>query len=316
MKVAKANAYTTPGTIAPLITPVECAKLFTLPALAFKLFVCLVHCVDFKTGNGQAGYPDLIAMLTPAQPERGRPLPVPTRDEVKHMLRRLIDLGLIARDKGASEDCKRVIFHMPPRSWEAVSGELAARLTARRENGANPDEHRAKSRRARTSRPTNRPGIQKEFTYIKEPENAKLSTGPQDEHHAPPEGEKMAPPGGQNIGPDGPRPPPEALTDTGEGAGEGSHQGPPGGRELALPGLAPGELGEGERILLAQQQASELERARAEWKAERAHQPPTVQVDDPSTWQKDELGRLILPVDHPTHKAQKAGRGLRRVSWS
>lgn len=296
MKVAKAHAYTTPGSIAPLVTPDECAKLFTLPALAFKLFVCLVHVVDFKTGRGVTGYPELVAMLTPAQPERGRPLPVPTRDEVKHMLRRFIDLGLIARDKGGSEDAKRIIFAMPTRSWESVSAELAARLTARRANPQNPDEHRAKRRMGRIYRPTSRPRIQEDISFIKESKTPELSTGDESEHHAPPQGEKMTPPRGLNDAPAGPTPPPEALRDTGAGHGEGSHQGPPGGQSDAPTGHAPRELAPGPWV---------------------RGQDTGAQYSDPSTWERDPQGRLIPPEGHGTRTRapRRFGReaGLRKA---
>ncbi|WP_290904422.1 hypothetical protein [Aquabacterium sp.] len=287
MKLVKTHAYTTPGSIAPLVTPDECARLFTLPALAFKLFVCLVHVVDFKSGHGHTGYPELIAMLTPAQPERGRPVAVPTRDEVKHMLRRFDDMGLIARDKAASEARGNIIFHMQPRSWESVSSELAARVSARGASPQKADKHRAKPKPATTSRPGSRPHSHELDSLIPLPlEEPKLSTGT-DEATDPAEGEKLGPPGGHTHAPDGARPPPEAQTDTGEGVRVGQQEGPPGGQTDAPAGHAPGG----------------------------------VLVNDPSTWQRDPQGRLILPTEHGGRHARPTARqapqgGLRRVGLS
>jgi hypothetical protein len=317
VKVAKAHAYTTPGSIAPLVTPDECARLFTLPALAFKLFVCLVHVVDFKTGHGHTGYPELIAMLTPAQPERGRPVEVPTRDQVKHMLRRFIDLGLIARDKAMSEARGNIIFHMQPRSWASVSNELAARVSARGASAQNHDGIGAKPKRARTSRPGSRPHSHEPISLTPTPENAKLSTSGTDQAQGPTEGEKMTPPRGLNDAPTGPTPPPEARTGTEEGQGQGSqHQAPQGGQNEAPTGHAP-------RWVTPNEEPG----------AWRIGPPlpihaPGVDMADPANWQRDAKGRLVVPVGHgmsgkPTRRERQAGAtplppvgGLRKAALS
>lgn len=301
MKAIKAHAYTTPGSIAPLVTPDECARLFQLPALAYKLFVCLVHVVNFKTGHGQTGYPELIAMLTPAQPERGRPVEVPTRDQIKHMLRRFVDLGLIARDQAASEARGNIIFHMQPRSWQSVSDELAARVSARGASPANPDAIGAKRPRVRTSRPGSRPHLHEPETYNPLPPNVdNLSTG-EGESARPRRGEKLTPPGGSNVAPAGPTPPPEARTDAGVWARVGEQLAPPGGPDNAPGGARPpwAELGDG-------------------WR----YGPPKpvdargVDMSDPANWQRDETGALIVPVGHPSRERIGKRGGLRKAALS
>lgn len=315
MRQARQHAYTTPGAAALLITPDEARTLFTLPCWALRLFCALIHCADFRTGNGQAGYPELINLLTPDQPERGRRHDVPTRDEIKHMLRRFADVGLIARDRAASEARGNIIFHIQPRTWDIASSEIAARKLARGAKAKKSVSIGAKSAPKGKIRPDTRPHLQEEEQFTPYPcEQPVLSTG-KGKARRTARGEKMGPPGGQNIGPDGPRPPPEARTETGRGVGEGSHQGPPGGRDLAPAGHAPRELCDEERALLAQQQAQEIDQARAKWRAERAHEPPGVRVDDPDTWARDEQGRVILPVDHPT-RAQRQPGGLRKAALS
>lgn len=276
MRLVKQHAYTTPGGAALLVTPDECARLFKLPCWAFRLFAALIHCADFKTGRGVSGYPELTALMTPDQPERGKRHDVPTRDEIKHMLRRFVDAGLLARDKAMSEARGNIIFQLMPRTWDTVSGEIAARKLARGASAQNPDGNGVKRRSGRETRPETRPHLQEVLHISPTPENAKLSTGT-DEHlnddRAAP-GEKIGPPRGADMGPDGPTPPQEALTEAGAGAGQGKEQGPPGGRKRALAG----------------------------------HAPEAVQLTDPSTWERDEKGRLIAPAEHGHHSRPRTKR--------
>lgn len=302
MKLVKSHAYTTPGGCALLVTPDEADKLYRLPLWAFRLFTSLILCADFKTGHGQTGYPELLSLLTPDQPERGPRHWVPSRDDVKNMLRRFVDSGLVARDKAASEARGNIIFHIQPRVWESVSSEIATRKLTRGASAQNTDEHRAKRQRRGKTYPETYPHLQDSSSFNSLPSNVdNLSTGTA-EATDPTAGEKLGPPGGHTHAPDGARPPPEALTDTGAGVRVGQHEGPPGGRIDAPAGHAP--------------QATEQPGA---WRVG----PPLpmhargVDMRDPANWERDENGHVIPPVGHPMReRVNRSGGGLRRVGLS
>lgn len=302
MKLTKKHAYTSPGGCALLVTPDEADKLYRFPLWAFRLFTSLILCADFKTGHGQTGYPELLSLLTPDQPERGPRHWVPSRDDVKNMLRRFVESGLMARDKAASEARGNIIFHIQPRVWQSVSSEIATRKLTRGASAQNADEQRPKRARRGKTYPETCPHLQDSSSFNSLPSNVdNLSTGDMDADCTA-EGEKLAPPGGQNIGPDGPRPPPEARTDTGAGGRVGEHVGPPGGQEDAPDGARPPwvEVGDG-------------------WR----HGPPLpmhargVDMTDPANWPRDETGALIPPVGHPIRgRSNRTSGGPRRVGLS
>lgn len=283
LKLVKTHAYTTPGGCALLVTPDEADKLYRLPLWAFRLFTSLILCADFKSGHGQTGYPELLSLLTPDQPERGPRHWVPSRDDVKNMLRRFVECGLIARDKAASEARGNIIFHMQPRVWQSVSSEIATRKLTRGSSAQNADEQRPKRARKGKTYPETYPHLQDPSSLTPYPlKPGNLSTG-NDGATNPAEGEKLGPPGGHTHAPDGARPPPEAQTDTGEGVRVGDQQGPPGGLTDAPAGARPpwAEQGDGWRI-----------------------GPPLpihargVDMTDPANWARDDQGRLIRPVGH------------------
>jgi hypothetical protein len=316
VKLARTHAFITPGAIWSVLLPSENAALFQLQPIACKLFLALLHCIEFKTGKGQTGYPSLMSIMTPPYAGTGRRPKAPSRDDIKNALRELEAVGLIDRDAALSEDKKAIFFSVKPRTWEGVSSEQSTRLLTRRENPVNPDEHRAKRSRRGSSYPTSYPRIQESENLTIPLKVDNLSTG---EKAAPstPRGKKLTPPRGLNIAPQGgPTPPPEALTGTEQGHGEGYQVAPPGGCLKPLRGTPPGELGDDERAWAAREQAARIEAERQAWRDERAHQPSTVRVDDPSTWQRDEGGGLILPIDHPTNQARRRSTGPRKAQWS
>lgn len=313
MNLAKTHAYITPGAIMSMVLPDENRALFQLQPLPFKLFFALLHCIEFKTGKGETGYPSLISVMTPPYAGKGRRPEAPSRDDIKNGLRELVAAGLIWRDAALSEDKKAVFFSVRPRTWKSAAADLSTRLTTRRENGANPDEHRAKRPRQGSSYPNSYPRIQESRNYQKRGKCGQVIHSGDEGAPSPAQGEKMTPPRGLNDAPAGPTPPPEALRGSGAGHGEGSHQGPPGGQSDAPAGHAPRALCEQERAVADRVDAGSA----ARWRQERRErQPESVRVDDPTTWQRDENGHLILPFDHPTNRAMKQGQGLRKFSWS
>lgn len=301
LKPVKAHAYTTPGACALLVTPDECERLWRFPLWALRLFSSLIFCSDFKTGHGQAGYPELLALLTPDQPERGPRHWVPSRDDVKNMLRRFVDAGLIARDKAASEARGNIIFHIQPRVWQTVADEIATRKLTRGASAQNPDQQRAKRPRRVKTYPETYPHFQDSFSSNSLPSNVDNLSTWEGESARPRRGGKLTPPGGSNVAPAGPTPPPEARTDAGVWARVGEQLAPPGGPDNAPGGARPpwAELGDG-------------------WR----YGPPKpvdargVDMSDPANWQRDETGALIVPVGHPSRERIGKRGGLRKAALS
>lgn len=283
MKLTKKHAYTSPGGCALLVTPDEADKLYRFPLWAFRLFTSLILCADFKTGHGQTGYPELLSLLTPDQPERGPRHWVPSRDDVKNMLRRFVESGLMARDKTASEARGNIIFHIQPRVWQSVSSEIATRKLTRGASAQNADEQRPKRTRRGKTYPETYPHLQDSFSYNSLPSNVdNLSTGDMDADCTA-EGEKLAPPGGQEWALAGPTPPQEALTGAGEWVRVGDQQAPPGGPINAPAGHAP------------------------RWRERHPRRP--------STWVQDENGKPVNMAD-PNNWPQCPQTGMRiRPDW-
>ena len=284
MKLVKTHSFINPDGAASILLPVELHALLQLDAWAFRLFAALVKLADFKTGKGQCHYPSLLAWMTAPKNESGGQQPVThSRAQVKRMLRAMEGVGLLTLNANASEAEKVIFFEVRARDWKSALENRRVRRGVRPETPQNADEQRVSGVSKGQSRPTLRPGVQspsETFPSIKEGSVDNLST-------ALGATQELAPPGGQEVGPDGPRPPPEARTGTGEGVRGGQQEGPPGGRIDAPAGHAPG----------------------------------AVLVDDPSTWQRDAEGRLILPTEHGGRHARPTARqapqgGLRRGSLS
>jgi hypothetical protein len=292
VKLVKTHSFINPDGAASIVLPVELKALLQLEAWAFRLFAGLVKLADFKTGKGQCNYPSLLAWMTAPKNESGGQQPTTySRAQVKRMLRSMEAVGLLDLNADASQAEGVIFFEVRARDWKGALENRRVRGGVRPQSRQNPDEHGAKPDSGGQSRPGWRPGIQsssKTLSPIKEGGVDNLSTalgGTQE----------LAPPGGQNIGPDGPRPPPEALTGTGEGHGVGSHQGPPGGRYDAPAGHAPRPRNE--TWVRGMDTGSKH--------------------GDPETWERDGQGNLIPPEGHGI-KGQRWQRrtGLRKAALS
>ncbi len=166
MKQIRAGNFATPRDAWLLMWPHEWDALNGLPAWATRLFLVLVSCADFKTGNGRTGYSELINRLTPDQPERGPRLWAPTRDDVKAMLQRFEKLLIVARDKNASEARGAIVFHVAPRGREAAPAKkLPPKLSPGSTEGEGPKLS-----------PETPPVLSEKNSYPLPPEAPKLST--------------------------------------------------------------------------------------------------------------------------------------------
>jgi hypothetical protein len=292
VKLVKTHSFINPDGAASIVLPVELKALLQLEAWAFRLFAGLVKLADFKTGKGQCNYPSLLAWMTAPKNESGGQQPTTySRNQVVRMLRSMEAVGLLDLDRNASQAEGVVFFQVRARDWKSALGDRRERGGERPQSRQNPDEHRAKSTQGGQSRTGWRTGIQsssKTLSSIKEGDVDNLSTafgGTQE----------LAPLGGQNIGPNGPRPPPEALTGSGEGHGVGSHQGPPRGRSDAPAGHAP-------------------QRPRNDtW----VRGMNTGRFPDATEWETDENGAVIVPEGHGLGAKRSTARtGPRKAAWS
>ncbi len=278
----------------------EVVALRLVPPWVRWLYLELVAMSDFKTGRIFTSYARLASLLDCDQPERGKRLDVPTLKQIRTALDTLNKMNLALRDKAGNEEKRELKILVRPREGLGAPADKKGREKGRPQMPQNYDKHGPERIPDHEIRQRAGQGVQEPNTLLPPPLHVdKLSTRGgrwNTSHQAPPRGPTPAP----------------------SGHAPGSRHAPPGGHSFAPAGHAPerrDDLSGDELALLAQREAQQITLARERWAAERAHEPPTVRVDDPDTWQRDAEGRAILPVDHPCNQARRrTGYGPRRLS--
>jgi hypothetical protein len=277
----------------------EVIALRLLPAWVRWLYLELVAMSDFKTGHIYTSYARLASLLDCDQPTQGgKRLDVPTIKQIRTALDTLDRMQLALRDKAGNEEKRELKILVRPRQGLGASNAEQGRGKGRPQTPQNYDKHGPERKPDPGAGQMSGQGVQERNSLLPLPLHVdKLSTRAGRSNTS-----ELAPQGGSNR-PSGARPP-------------GAHTRPPRGQESALPGHAPRELGDDERAWLAADSAERIRLSRERWAAQRAHEPPGVRVDDPSTWARDADGRLVLPVDHPSNQALRPERGPDKPFWS
>lgn len=257
-----------------VVSQSEYLKGLQLPAWMRALFQAIVAVSDFKTGAVTTHYARLIALLDCDQPQSGPRLPTYTIKQVRNALDQLVALGIVWRDSDDNRSNGELKIFIEPRQRVIASAFKQGREQGRGKTPRKADEQRKRAKVThRTGQGTGQGYSDPSGHYSSGEVVDNLPTAAQAG-----EGEKLAPQGGQTVAPAGHAPQgARTIADVLEGH---SHKAPPGGPTQAPTGHAPRwtEVRDGNM--------------HERWPADLA---------DPTTWARDERGRLIAPADHGIH---------------
>lgn len=99
--------------------------------LTTHVFLLLLAHTDFKTGEFLGGYHRLMELCTPPQPERGRRRPGPSYEQLRRVVRDLVEFALVRRDAGKNLAQGQLRLHLVPRDKKAAPTPLANRISNR-----------------------------------------------------------------------------------------------------------------------------------------------------------------------------------------
>jgi hypothetical protein len=277
----------------------EVVALRMLPGWVRWLYLELVAMSDFKTGLIYTSYARLASLLDCDQPTQGgKRLDVPTIKQIRTALDTLNRMNLALRDRAGNEEKRELKIFVRPRQGLGASEAKEGRGKGRPQTPQNYDKHGAERKPDTQLGQRVGQGVQDPNTLLPPPlhvDNLSTRGGRRNTSELTPKGVEQSPSGA--------RPP-------------GDHTRPPRGQNRPLPGHAPRALSDEERAVAAAEQAERIRVEREVWAAQRAHEPPGLRLDDPTTWATDEEGRVVLPIDHPSNQARRQGRGPQKAAWS
>lgn len=111
----------------------ESVTLLTLKdQLAYAVYFLLRCVADFEDGSVHVTYAQLIGLLMPPRPERGRRATPPTYEQIRRVLRDLESVGLVVRDAGrnAVNGQLRMVLPYPAGSADQWKKTVAQRQSA------------------------------------------------------------------------------------------------------------------------------------------------------------------------------------------
>ena len=106
--------------------------------LATHVHMLLLTHSNFATGEFLGGYHRLMELCTPPQPERGKRRPGPSFEQLRRVVRDLIDNALVMRNAAANAAQGQLRLQLKPRDQKAASGELHNRKDNRDAKGPKP----------------------------------------------------------------------------------------------------------------------------------------------------------------------------------
>lgn len=106
--------------------------------LATHVHMLLLTHSNFATGEFLGGYHRLMELCTPPQPERGKRRPGPSLEQLRRVVRDLIEHALVMRNAAANAAQGQLRLQLKPRDQKAASGELHNRKDNRDAKGPKP----------------------------------------------------------------------------------------------------------------------------------------------------------------------------------